>query len=234
MNSPQRTACLAKGCINNQYQLTILRKWAAQWLTSLDVRCRTTQAGKQPVSLSNSYVWPVLLPENNTLDQCPMLITRATPDPSVQNVDHWASGVISQYHLILHHFQDFDMPLIIPVDQHWLNIDQGCPDMQILQTTTQRNFGPWNKATYPYFFNVQVNNPNSNSYWYPMYVWGSVRGGLRSLLLFEPTCACLHGGLLCVTFCPSVCPFVCHWIIIHISESIIAMNLKLCHSIEPL
>ncbi len=29
MNGPQRTACLAKGCINNQYQLTIPRQWAA-------------------------------------------------------------------------------------------------------------------------------------------------------------------------------------------------------------
>ena len=35
MNGPQRTACLAKGCINNQYQLTMLRQWAAQWLHPL-------------------------------------------------------------------------------------------------------------------------------------------------------------------------------------------------------
>ncbi len=32
MNGPQRTACLAKSCINNHYQLTIPRQWAAQWL----------------------------------------------------------------------------------------------------------------------------------------------------------------------------------------------------------
>ncbi len=29
MNGPQRTACLAKGCINNQYQLAIARQWAS-------------------------------------------------------------------------------------------------------------------------------------------------------------------------------------------------------------
>ncbi len=32
MNGPQRTACLAKGWINNQYQLTIPMQWAGQWL----------------------------------------------------------------------------------------------------------------------------------------------------------------------------------------------------------
>ena len=35
MNGPQRTACLAKGCINNQYQLTIPRQWASSMVTSL-------------------------------------------------------------------------------------------------------------------------------------------------------------------------------------------------------
>ena len=34
--------------------------------------------------------------------------------------------------------------------------------------------------------------------------------------------------------CLSVRPSVCHWTIIHISESIIAMNLKLYHNIKPL
>ncbi len=38
-----------------------------------------------------------------------------------------------------------------------------------------------------------------------------------------------HGGLKCIAFCLSVC----HWTII-ISESIIAMNLKLYHNIKPL
>ena len=35
MNGPQRTACLAKGCINNQYQLAIARQWASSMVTSL-------------------------------------------------------------------------------------------------------------------------------------------------------------------------------------------------------
>ncbi len=35
MNDPQRTACLAKGCINNQYQLAIARQWASSMVTSL-------------------------------------------------------------------------------------------------------------------------------------------------------------------------------------------------------
>ncbi len=33
--SMKRTACLAKGCINNQYQLTISRQWASSMSTSL-------------------------------------------------------------------------------------------------------------------------------------------------------------------------------------------------------
>ena len=33
MNGPQRTACLAKGCINNQ--LTIPRQWVSSMVTSL-------------------------------------------------------------------------------------------------------------------------------------------------------------------------------------------------------
>ncbi len=36
-----------------------------------------------------------------------------------------------------------------------------------------------------------------------------------------------------LSVCLSVRLSVCHWIIIHISKSIIAMNLKLCHSIKP-
>ena len=35
MNGPQRTACLAKGCIKNQYQLAIARQWASSMVTSL-------------------------------------------------------------------------------------------------------------------------------------------------------------------------------------------------------
>ncbi len=42
----------------------------------------------------------------------------------------------------------------------------------------------------------------------------------RNSPLFEPTSLSVH---------LPVCPSVCHWIIIHISESIIAMNLKHCH-----
>ncbi len=47
---------------------------------------------------------------------------------------------------------------------------------------------------------------------------------------FEPTCVyCTVGSYVSL----SVRLSVRHWIIIHISESIIAMNLKLCHSIKP-
>ncbi len=58
-------------------------------------------------------------------------------------------------------------------------------------------------------------------------------------IIFEPTCAyCTVGSYaslsLRLSVRPSVCPSVYHWIIIHISKSIIAMNLKLCHSIKPL
>ena len=35
MNGPQRTACLAKGYINNQYQLTIPRQWASPMVICL-------------------------------------------------------------------------------------------------------------------------------------------------------------------------------------------------------
>ncbi len=46
----------------------------------------------------------------------------------------------------------------------------------------------------------------------------------------EPTCAyCTVGSYASL----SVRLSVCHWIIIHISKSITAMNLKLCNSIKP-
>ncbi len=35
MNGPQQTACLAKGCINNQYQLAIARQCTSSMVTSL-------------------------------------------------------------------------------------------------------------------------------------------------------------------------------------------------------
>ena len=45
----------------------------------------------------------------------------------------------------------------------------------------------------------------------------------------------LHGGFICIAFCPSgclsVCRPICHWIIIHISESNRVRNLKSCRQI---
>ncbi len=47
MNGPQRTACLAKGCINNQYQLTIPRQWARPMVTSLVIKTTCNFGGKR-------------------------------------------------------------------------------------------------------------------------------------------------------------------------------------------
>ena len=69
MNGPQRTACLAKGCINNQYQLTIPRQWERPMVT---VTWRTRGTPNMELrntdgqTLSTSYVWPVPLPDNES------------------------------------------------------------------------------------------------------------------------------------------------------------------------
>ncbi len=64
MNGPQRTACLAKGCINNQH-------WENGYIPG-NVTCHAGQEDKwtsgqeeHGQTLSTSYVWPVPLPDND-------------------------------------------------------------------------------------------------------------------------------------------------------------------------
>ena len=61
MNGPQQTACLAKGCINNQYQLfKSMTKWDSG---------QPTDGRNDRQTICKSYVWPVPLPDKKqTLD----------------------------------------------------------------------------------------------------------------------------------------------------------------------
>ncbi len=191
MNGPQRTACLAKGCINNQYQLTIPRQnhlqfWreelrpGSSWnqqQDQLEHTCKPYTDGQLTGYMPVSMMWRTTARNHGRTDRQCAILSLAGSQNLCQTMNR------SDIYWCLH----------VPDTPHGTSTDSWCPLLDLMRTWHPSRHQSW-LVTCPPLVLTWTWHSSWHQYWLMVTSTGACLK-LTPLMAIVPTFSVFYWGL---------------------------------------